>query len=312
MYKREEKKRKEKEMSNDKDKRRVLVGKIDLDTVAACFIAQVTREDEVEVVGCIQVAKEDLENPNILCIGVGGSGRRYLNNWDKGKGSSITRQMWEQGGCNITFPGGTWQVETLIDYIEGSLSVKKPRQKEAKDSQFFPTLLDIFEGMLLSTRGEVEKLHCGVGILRTLVRKGLDPFGLMPEDNIWFDYSQAKARYNREVRKLKKQAQWTTTSSGFSMVSVESDFLKAAYILLHKLGAQIAVVLNPRYRLRSREMRMFTISSNNIELNTLLPELNSQERGWKIIGNGKTLYSSCYRSSGLSLKKVIRVVQKKL
>lgn len=118
-------------------------------------------------------------------------------------------------------------------------------------------------------------------------------------------------REKSALRDLKKRAEWDHTSNGLRLASVKTDFL-GVNRLLHQLGAQIAVVLNPRYRLRFREMKMFTISSNKIELNTLLPDLNSQEGEWKIIRNGKTLYSCCSRGSGLTLKKVFQVVQKKL
>jgi hypothetical protein len=79
------------------NKRRVLVGKVDLDTIAAAFILGVCPDDAIELAPSQAIA-EDLANPEVICIEVGGSGQTERRNFDHhqagGPQHSATLQAW--------------------------------------------------------------------------------------------------------------------------------------------------------------------------------------------------------------------------
>ncbi|MBU1014998.1 hypothetical protein KKI17_00970, partial [Patescibacteria group bacterium] len=60
----------------------VRVGKIDLDTCGAALLLGVSREEGVEVLRGGEASQEDLADPQILCIEVGGSGQVAERNFD--------------------------------------------------------------------------------------------------------------------------------------------------------------------------------------------------------------------------------------
>lgn len=214
--------------------KRILVGKIDLDTAGAAFLLGVTREDEVEVVRSGQASEADLANPDVLCIEVGGSGQVNLRNFDHhGLGSeglpSATTQaflhVYEEeileaaaqygmpscivgvhclsASCNWECFGNlaeaTAKVFRLVEYInildiQGPQALLRGGSREDRVGKI--TLSDVFAGMLLVTRDPVEQLHKGVEILRGVINVRCDPFGHIPT---WPDYAKAKAENNRQI-----------------------------------------------------------------------------------------------------------------
>lgn len=166
---------------------RVQVGKIDLDTVGAAYLFGVSRKDKVEVLKNCQAVEEDLAAPRILCVEVGGSGRIAEGNFDHhdmpiipaGVGTiySACRQAWTVAPCEFcggvygdperlpyiawgpvlgtTCGGENKGVARLVEYID-CLDTRGPEAIGRRTGNAFPTLSDIFNGMLLVVRDPVE------------------------------------------------------------------------------------------------------------------------------------------------------------
>jgi len=280
----------------------VRVGKIDLDTVGAAYLLGVAREDEVQVVRG-DATPEDLADPKVICIEVGGSGQGYqLNNWDHhGEGApvdSATLQVLNDAFGSCTING--WK---LVDYIN-KLDTKGPQALGKKSEELFPTLSDVFAGMLLTERNPVEQLHKGIELLKTIMDSNQDPFGQIKG----FDsYAEAKTENNRQIAKAVENAQWTTTrQNGYKLGFLETEFFGAPGAL-YGHGAQVVVAFNPNFN----GIRKFTVAGNGVKVDAVKGQLNAKEPGWGGPPTG-TILGSPREGSILSLEEVVRIVKETL
>lgn len=310
-------------------KRQVRVEKIDPDTIGAAFLLGVSREDEVVVLRG-EASSEDLENAEVICIEVGGSGQSQLNNWDHhGPGSeglfSATFQVWLEMGANLSekykelvtrigvfglCTSSPCAFSFLVDYIN-KLDTRGPKALGEKSEELSPTLSDVFSGMLLTERDPVEQLHKGVRMLREVIMAGIDAFGQMPESMVsgpWSAYVEAKAENNRQIAKAVENAQWSTTSAGFRMAWLETDFFGAPGAL-YGVGAQVVVAFAPHFG--PAKVRKFTVAGNSIKVDAVLPKLNALESGWGGPPTG-TIIGSPREGSELELSEVVKIVEETL
>lgn len=315
----------------------VRVGKIDLDTCGAAFLFGVTRGDEVKVLRSAQASQEELADPSILCIEVGGSGRVAEGNLDHhGPGSedlpSATLQAWRaQKACpscglpveSLPDPkefhpdmceGGTSADEAealarLVEYID-LLDTQGPAPLARRQKGVFPTLSDVFAGMLLTTRDPLEQLHLGVEMLQEVIHNGFKPFGRMPIDKKpeWKAFAEATAENNRQIAEAVKGAKWGKTTSGLKLAWLESDFFGTPGALYGE-GAQIVVAFSPRFG--PNGVPKFTIAGNGIKVDGVLAKLNAREPGWGGPGTG-TILGSPREGSKLTLNEVVEVVRRSL
>lgn len=324
---------------------KVQVGKIDLDTCGAAYLHGVSRGDRVEALRDGRATEEDLSNPRILCIEVGGSGRVAEGNFDhhnipvvpEGLGTiySACRQAWAVAPCQ--FCGGVYGdperlpyiawgpslgtdcgsgesklVARMVEYID-CLDTKGPVVLPKRQSGTYPTLSDIFSGMLLSVRDPVEQLHLGVEILREVVEYhyfGIDPYGCMPVGLVpkWLAWAEVKAQNNRRVAGAVKTAHHGTTQSGLKMAWLETDFFGAPGAL-YGVGAQIVVAFSPHFG--PTKVPKFTVAGNGIRVDAVSPELNAREPGWGGPADG-TIIGSPREGSKLTLDEVVKIVRRAL
>lgn len=307
---------------------KVKVQKIDLDTVGVAFLLGASRADEVEVLRS-EATAEDLANPDVICIEVGGSGQPQLNNWDHHKEGGPTLSAAAQvlahlakiaeercpdwpshseyagrGGC----PHCGWDTNhpqyeecfQLVEYID-QLDTKGPEAlRRAVGQVEFPTLSDVFSGMLLTTRDPVEQLHKGVELLKAVVDSSQNPYGTIKG----FDsYAAAKAENNRQIAETVENARWETTSKGLKLGVLETNFFGAPGAL-YGVGAQVVVCLNPNLN----GVRKFTIAGNSIRVDAVAPTLKALEPGWGGPPTG-TILGSPWEGSKLSLEEVAKIVK---
>ncbi len=309
----------------------VQVGKIDLDTCGAAWLLAGSEiltfgEKLVKVLPGGQATEEDLANPEILCIEVGGSGRISERNFDHhGREDlpSATYQAWVAELREVLelefgkfFVLQLAKKASLVDYID-RLDRYGPRAFPKRE-EIFPTLSDLFAGMLLITKDPVEQLKGGIELLRqiTLPMEGnfqteiIDPFGRVPiEGNtIWRRYAEAKANNDRCVAEATKQALWGKTSSGLTLAWLETDFIGAPGAL-YGVGAQVVVVYSPHFG--PAKVPKFTIAGNGVKVDAALPVLNAREPGWGGPASG-TIIGSPREGSSLTLEEVVRIVQEVL
>ena len=282
----------------DTSSRRVVVGKIDLDTIGAAWLLGVSSADEIQVVRG-QATAEDLANPEVVCIEVGGSGEVEMNNFDHhGEGSE-------------DLPSATAQVaraeSPLVRYID-ILDTKGPEEIRKLSSGQHPFLSDIVSGILLSKRDPKEQLLEGIRFLRLLSGSELDPFGsmqeLVKEHPDLSGYVEAKAENDRQIAKALERAKWDVTRSGLKMAWLETSFF-GALGALYNSGAQVVVAFNPDFR----GVRKFTVGGNEgIRVNSILPSLNEREKGWGGPGSG-TIIGSPQAGSVMELDEVVQIVK---
>jgi len=301
---------------------KVVIGKVDLDTVGVAFFARVTREHEVVSVRG-QATDEDLQNNNVLCIEVGGSGQINLNDWDHHQeGGPVESATW-QAAMIFPFPYH-YDAEDeeemqrvarlskgLIEYID---------QLDCQGPKSFPMygqpgtyLSDIFSGMLLVTRDQIEKLHKGIEILTLVVEKGIDPSGQMPNIPEWQAYVVAKEENNHQLAKAVEDAQWTKTTSGLKLGFLETKFFGAPGAL-YGHGADVIVAMNPNFR----GVKKFTVAGNNgVKVDACKDRLNELEANqdstqtWGGPPTG-TILGSPFGGSNLTIHQVVEVVEELL
>jgi hypothetical protein len=323
---------------------KVQVEKIDLDTVGVAYLHGVNRGDKVEVLKSGKATEEDLSNPRILCIEVGGSGRIAEGNFDHhdmpvvvpvGVGTiySACRQAWAVVPCHYCGSrygdserlsyiawgpelrtacnnGENKRLARVVDYID-CLDIRGPEDFGRRIGNMFPTLSDVFAGMLLVVKDSVEQLHLGVEILQKVVEHGLggiNPYGRMPVEEIpeWKAWIEAKAENNRQMLQVVKQAQQGTTQSGLKMAWLETDFFGAPGAL-YGIGAQVVVAFSPHFG--PNKVPKFTVAGNDVRVDKVLPELNAREPGWGGPATG-TIIGSPREGSKLTLAEVVEIVKR--
>lgn len=182
-------------------KRHVLVRGFGLDICGAAYLLRVTRKDNVKVLR-EEASSEDLADPDVVCIEVGGSGQIQLNNWDffGGGRESVTTQVWLEGSQKARtmweggFPniGQFCPLQALVNYImafriESSFTF----------SVEFPKLTDLFSGILLYERDPIKQFHRGVDLLHLVVAHNMDPFKSFKGVQMFTGYAEAKATAER-------------------------------------------------------------------------------------------------------------------
>ncbi|MDP3888576.1 MAG: hypothetical protein Q8Q24_00885 [bacterium] len=326
---------------------KVQVGKIDLDTCGALMLVcnGVVKKDQVEVLRG-QATEEDLANLQVLCIEVGGNGRVKEGNFDHHgmeKLPSATMQAWE----TITRPkmvrhlretsdriesstfkkmdflkhdffyfSDWYRVCQLVEYID-KLDTKGPGSMP--QGAKFPTLSDVFSGMLLTISDPKEQLRTGAFLLGSILVLGIDPFGQMPRENRFMDtypswqmFIEAKEAHDRKVEEAVQSASWDTTKSGLKLAYLETDFI-GALGALYDNGAQIAIAFSPNFG--PNKIPKFSIGvkeGEKIRVDSLRPELNSKDPGWGGPPTGTIIGSPREVGSKMSLQEVVDIVRKNL
>ncbi|MFH1175100.1 MAG: hypothetical protein V1698_00015 [bacterium] len=189
----------------------------------------------------------------------------------------------------------------LVDYINqlDTEGIQSFGQSE------FPTLSDVFSGMLLVTRDPVEQLHQGIRILWLILAAGiLDPFRSLSALDAFKEYAEAKAENNRQIASAVGNTRWDETTSGMKLGVLETKFFGAPGAL-YGAGAQVVVILNPDLN----GVRKFTIAGNNgIRVDAVATLLNEKEPGWGGPPTG-TIIGSPREGSVLSLEEVVEIVR---
>jgi len=279
---------------------KVLVYKVDMDTCLTAFILGVSEKDElVPLQG--DASPDDLANPEILCIEVGGSGQTELNNFDHhdpaGPREPACRQAYQRRGGNN-------RLARLVDYVslidlEGSKAVPEAG---------FPTLNQLFSGMLLCTTRPNEQLQKGIQIFATLLNRGFDPFDTMPPLPEWQRYIEAKEQGIQEAQQVRSEVTTVQSKSGLNIGFLQSEYMGAVGII-YGLGCHVAVVCHPNFGYPP--VRKFTIAGNDIQVSQLIPVFNALEPGWGGSATG-TIIGSPRGGSKLTLSQVVEIVKQNI
>lgn len=300
-------------MVNDMNKtrngiiKRVVIQKVDLDTALTAFLLGVSERDEIIVVRD-KASAEDLANPNVICIECGGSGRTDLNNFDHHNTDRPLPPACVQA-YRLRFGSRDNEVlGRLVEYVS-ALDTRGPdllKQQSRLLEGAFPTLSDIFSGMLLLIKDPKGQLLKGIEICQIVLQEELDPFGLMPELPEWEEYIEAKRRNDEAIGQAIESARFFETKSGLRAGLVETDVI-GALGALYSLGCQIAIAYSPKFG--NPPVPKYTIAGNGVRLDGLLPILSDKEAGWGGPAHGTILGSPRETGSQLMPEQIIEVVR---
>lgn len=278
---------------------RVVIQKSDLDTCLTGLILGVGPADEVAAVRGTADAR-DLNDPEVHCIEAGGSGRVDLGNFDHHRTDvylpPACRQAYEHAGNRDEGLGRLVEYVAMVD-----------ENSKAHPPVPFPSLSNLFSGMLFVEKGPVAQFHAGLNLLRTVLDQDLDPFGTMPDRPEWQPYLAAKLENQKRLEMMLAHAQYSTSRSGLRIGYSEQDAI-GGIGGLYQQGCRVAVLFSERFG--EPPIRKFTIAGNGVSVGHLGPLLEELEPGWG--GTPTIIGSPRDRSSRLSTDQVLTIVKENL
>lgn len=276
--------------------------KVDLDSALASLLMG-ARLCETSIMA-MRVARgsasaEELSDSTILVVEAGGSGRTAENNFDHhGPGApdaSSAAQVYKRIG-------------RLVQYVDeldrGYLS--------GLDRCEFPSLSQLFAGMLLSVKDPTEQMRHGQRILQEILESGVDPYGSMtpilddmPGARAW---AQVKREHDKKGGDAIASTTWYTTKNGRKLAVLETTWFGAPGALMG-VGAEVIVACNPSHG--DLGIKKFTVASNRdvgVTVTPALVEIKKLEEGWGGPAHGTIIGSPMDRSSALAIEEVMRIV----
>ncbi len=288
--------------------------KVDLDAILALYIMGIRPWYDIRVVSGSATGAE-LADSRVLCIEVGGSGRVEEGNFDHHGSSGVVECASRQAWC-------IWQKEQeqrarilngLVDYV-GLLDEGHRRAESGQVA--FPSLTQLFSGMLLSVRKPEEQIQQGLLLIDAAVRVGLNPFlesgsklfEVLDSARLW---AATKRAHEKNGEAILANATWLTSREGRRVAVIETTWFGAPGAL-QGAGADLVIALNPRHCVNVADyFRKFTVAAHReagISVLPALPELNQLELGWDGPGHGTIIGSPRGKSSCLSMSQVVAVV----
>jgi len=279
---------------------RVIIQKPDLDTCLTALILGVSEKDEIKVLPG-QASKADLDDPAVYCIEAGGSGLVHLNNFDHHdqlkKLYPACRQAYDK--CSMQDE----RLKRLVDYV-CMVDVRTQGYVPAP----FPTLSNVFSGMLFFEKSPLQQFIRGIAMLRMVMDNNIDPFGTMPKLDGWREYLTAKEENNEKLGAVMDNAIFFQSSHGKKIGFGKSEVI-GDFTALYDKGCDVAILLNTAFG--ENAIRKFAISSKDIAVKSLLlKHIDEMETGWG--GHDTIICSPLGRSSNLSKEVIIEIVRQYL
>lgn len=275
---------------------KVLIQKPDLDTCLTALILGVCNTYEV-LVSRSEACRDDIDNPAVLCVEAGGSGLVHLNNFDHHDTGKYfppaCRQAYDHKGLSDA------KLERLVEYV--CMVDERPQQPPKIG---FPSLSNIFSGMLLLEKDAVTQFFRGIGILKKVLDDNLDPFSTMPDIEEWRPYVEAKNENIRGVAKTLAEAEYFTSNSGLKVGFVQSDFI-GGIGALYMQGCDVVIMYNPAFG--EPPTPKYTVAGNSTNVGSLVASFDKLEKGW---GGRETIIGSPRGGTRLGKEEVLSIVLK--
>jgi len=269
-----------------------------MDTCLAAVVLGVALSDKIEIAGTGAFAA-DLENPMVCCIEAGGSGQVEQNNFDhhdpKRNDPPACLQAYAQQNCFDANKGRLVQYVSMVDLAQ---PIEPPIE--------FPSLSNLFSGMMLVHQAPLDRFWAGVDILQTVLDEKIDPFQPMPQKHAWNAYLSAKVKNQQQLaRDLTRSAAYV--SPGGVKVGFIQTRAFGGSNALYNMGCAVVIQYNPAFG--QPPVAKFTVSSNGPSLAHLIDEFQKLEPGW---GGRSAIIGSPFQGSKLSREQMLAVVLKNL
>lgn len=278
---------------------RVILQKIDLDTCMTAFILGLSESDNLIFLNS-DADERDILDPTVYCIEAGGSGLVELNNYDHHNTDKYLPPACVQAYDKIFKVSRELKIDKnlkrVVDYVAMVDECKDMPKIE------FPSLSNVFSGMLLLNKDKKDQFIKGLEILKVVIDRDIDPFSTMPLLEDWQIYIKAKEENIKNVEQIIKTAKFYVSNSGLKVAFVESNFIGGIGTLYEK-GADIVIMYNPAFN--NPPVRKFTIAGNRKKVLHLVEYFNKLEKGW---GGLETIIGSPRSGSILDVYDVISLV----
>ncbi|MBW1941052.1 MAG: hypothetical protein JRI28_06745 [Deltaproteobacteria bacterium] len=280
---------------------KVIIQKPDLDTCLAALILNVNPSDEI-VISKGDASEKDIMNPDILCIEAGGSGLVHLNNFDHHNTDTYVFPACRQALDHKEISDDN--LNRLVEYV--CMVDEKAKQYPVIT---FPSLSNVFSGMLFVEKTPLLKFLKGMEILERVLNDAIDPFESMPDIGNWQDYISAKQENRQKLETVLRHGKFYTSRGGlkigFADSSDSDDPQKAIGGIgtLYSMGCDVAVMYNPEFG--DPPVPKYTIAGNYISVIHLKDVFEKIEHGW---GGRETIIDSPRTGTRLDKNKVLEEV----
>ncbi|MEE4356119.1 MAG: hypothetical protein V2I97_06585 [Desulfococcaceae bacterium] len=278
---------------------KTVIQKADLDTCLTGLILEVKESDNI-IVSKGEACADDLENPDVCCIEAGGSGLVHLNNFDHHNCGiylpPACRQAFES--CGKTDP----ELKRLTSYVcivDEALRLENPIP--------FPSLSNLFSGMLFTESDARQQFFKGMAMLRTVLDEKRSPFRTMPDLEEWKIYRRAKEEHIRKLREISGLGDFYISESGLRLGFAETGLIMSGKGFLYEHNCDAVILHNPAFGIPP--ISKYTIVSKEIPLDGLKKIFDSIEIGW---GGRDTILGSPRKGTLLDKKQVLEIVLKNL
>lgn len=283
--------------------KRVLFRKVDLDTLVAAYIANCSEDSDIKKV--YMASEEELLDPNILCLEVGGAGLVIYNNFDHHDPfipyPPASFQAW------LKFREIFWKDETpsKLNYLY-KLVLYTTCIDEAIPLQLkTPHLSSLISGLILVEKKEELAFRKGLRLIKAMVVCNLDPFGELDMVKLAevsqlpiYDYLFAKEENTKKLLSdLAKVKFYYTAEKKFRVAILITEAVGGLKYLAEQ-GADVSVIFCP-------SLKKYTIASRKVSLLPLLERLREIEPGW---GGRVSIIGSPFEGSRLTPEKLIDII----
>ena len=255
---------------------RIVLQQVDLDTCLTGLLRGAGAADDVSV-RRDGATPAELDDPAVLCIEAGGSGRTDRNNFDHhdpgGSWPPACVQAFQAAGSR-----GSDTLRRLVDYVA---DVDLGRGRRADDEGCIDSS-GLFSGLRLAVGDPKRQFFEGVAMLRTVLDENLDPRGPLPSRPEWTSYREAKNLERALLEEAARTAERFVTRRGRPAGLLSTDRV-GALGALYALGCEIGIALAPAFRppAGGEPIRKFTIAGRDgLRVDGLLAPLSEREAGW--------------------------------
>ena len=267
---------------------RVVIQKVDMDTCLTGLILGADGAEEL-VIRSAGATSDELTDSAVLCIEAGGSGDVARNNFDHHGPDAPAHPACVQAAGRAGLTAANWL--RMVSYV-AAVDVGSPI---GSGRVAFPTLSNIFSGMMLVERDGRTRFQTGMALMRHVIETGIDPCGTMPERPEWAGFVAAKRLAQGGLSQDLQGARLFQTSSDAQAGFIESAH-PGALGGLYELGCRYGVAFAEKFTTDDgASIRKFTIgASRGSRVDLLLPVLNELDPGWggpshgSIIGSPRT------------------------